>query len=134
MMEVSGTSGSFMFTSPFSTSGGSKEIVGKARDTINAGGQSRPGTNGFTFKSKSIQEKSEKTQLPIVDDIERNSRFSDLKVDRLNELRDTFQTLRTTVNVFRNTDAFNLVAADSSRQDLVKIKCICITKYIYSGP
>ena len=122
MMEVSGTNGSFMFTSPFSTPGGSKAIVDKARDTINAGGQPRSGTNGLTFKSNSIQERSEKTQLPIVDDIERNSRFSDLKVDRLNELRDTFKTLRTTVNVFRNTDAFNLVAADSSRQDLVKIK------------
>ena len=122
MMEVSGTSGSFMFVSPFSTPGGSKAIVSKARDTINAGGQSRAGTNAFTFKSNSIQERSEKTQLSIVDDIERNSRFSDLKVDRLNELRDSLQTLRTTVNVFRNTDAFNLVAADSSRQDLVKIK------------
>ena len=122
MMEVSGISGSFMFASPFSTPGGSKAIVSKARDTINAGGQPRSGTNGLTFKSNSIQERSEKTQRPIVDDIERNSRFSDLKVDRLNELRDTFQTLRTTVNVFRNTDAFNLVAADSSRQDLVKIK------------
>ena len=121
-MEVSGTNGPFMFTSPFSTPGGSKSIVDKARETINAGGQPRSGTNGLTFKSNSIQERSEKTQLPIVDDIERNSRFSDLKVDRLNELRDTFQTLRTTVNVFRNTDAFNLVAADSSRQDLVKIK------------
>ncbi len=122
MMEVSGTSGSFMFASPFSTPGGSKAIVSKARDTINAGGQPRSGTNALTFKSNSIQERSEKTQRPIVDNIERSRRFSDLKVDRLNELRDTFQTLRTTVNVFRNTDAFNLVAADSSRQDLVKIK------------
>jgi len=122
MMEVSGTSGSFMFASPFSTPGGSKAIVSKARDTINTGGQPRSGTNGLTFKSNSIQERSEKTQRPIVDNIERSSRFSDLKVDRLNELRDTFQTLRTTVNVFRNTDVFNLVAADSSRQDLVKIK------------
>jgi hypothetical protein len=121
-MEVSGTSGSFMFTSPFSTPGGSQEIVDKARDRINAGGQPRSGTNGITFKPNSTQEKSEKNQLPIVNDIERNSRFSDLKADRLNELRDSFQTLRTTVNVFRNNDAFNLVAADSSRQDLVKIK------------
>ncbi len=121
-MEVSGTSGSFMFTSPFSTPGGSKAIVNKARDTINAGGQRRPSTNGISFKSNSIQEKSEKPQRPIVDDIERNSRFSDLKADRLNELRHSFQTLRTTVNVFRNNGAFNLVAADSSRQDLVKIK------------
>jgi len=59
-MEVSGTSGPFMFASPFSTPGGSKAIVSKARDTINAGGQPRSGTNGLTFKSNSIQERSEK--------------------------------------------------------------------------
>ena len=79
-MEVSGTRGSFMFTSPFSTPGGSKAIVDKARDTINAGGQPRSGTYDIAFKYNSIQEKSEKNQLPIVDGIERNSRFSDLKL------------------------------------------------------
>ena len=69
-----------------------------------------------------VTEKSEKNKFSIVDDIERSSRFSDLKVERLNSLRASLQTLRTTVNVFRNNGAFNLNAADSSREDLVKIQ------------
>ena len=147
-MEVSGTSNSFLFTSPFTVSGGNKATVSEAKDDLNSGGQPRSGTNGLVFQSLNIvgrrvpvfegdgplagfrlgnavnvvTEKSEKNKFPIADDIERNSRFSDLKVERLTSLRASLQTLRTTVNVFRNNGAFNLNAADSSREDLVKIQ------------
>ena len=147
-MEVSGTSNSFLFTSPLTVSGGNKAIVSEVKDDLNSGGQPRPRTNDLVFQSLNIAgrrvpvfegggplagfrlgnavnvitEKSEKNKFPIVDNIERNSRFSDLKVERLNSLRASLQTLRTTVNVFRNNGAFNLNAADSSREDLVKIQ------------
>ena len=147
-MEVSGTSNSFLFTSPLTVSGGNKAIVSEAKDDLNSGGQPRPGRNDLVFQSSNIvgrrvpvfegggplagfrlgnavnviTEKSEKNKFSIVDNIERNSRFSDLKVERLNSLRASLQTLRTTVNVFRNNGAFNLNAADSSREDLVKIQ------------
>ena len=147
-MEVSGTSNSFLFTSPFTVSGGNKATVSEAKDDLNSGGQPRSGTNDLVFQSLNIvgrrvpvfegggplagfrlgnavnvvTEKSERNKFPIADDIERNSRFSDLKVERLNSLRASLQTLRTTVNVFRNNGAFNLNAADSSREDLVKIQ------------
>ena len=147
-MEVSGTSNSFLFTSPLTVSGGNKAIVSEAKDDLNSGGQPRPRTNDLVFQSLNIAgrrvpvfegggplagfrlgnavnvvtEKSEKNKFSIVDNIERNSRFSDLKVERLNSLRASLQTLRTTVNVFRNNGAFNLNAADSSREDLVKIQ------------
>ena len=147
-MEVSGTNGTFLFTSPFSTPGGSRAIISEAQDTLNAGGQPRHRANDLVFQSlnlvgrqipplegagplagfrlgnavNSVTERAKRTKLPIADDIERNSRFSDLKVDRLNHLRDSLQTLKTTVNVFRNNGALNLLAADSSRQDLVKVK------------
>jgi len=147
-MEVSGTSNSFLFTSPLTVSGGNKATVSEAKDDLNSGGQPRPGTNDLVFQSLNIvgrrvpvfegggplagfrlanavnvvTEKSEKNKFPIADDIERNSRFSDLKVERLSSLRASLQTLQTTVNIFRNNGAFNLNAADSSREDLVKIK------------
>ena len=147
-MEVSGTSNSFLFTSPLTVSGGNKAIVSEAKDDLNSGGQPRPGRNDLVFQSSNIvgrrvpvfegggplagfrlgnavnviTEKSEKNKFSIVDNIERNSRFSDLKVERLNTLRASLQTLRTTVNIFRNNGAFNLNAADSSREDLVKIQ------------
>ena len=147
-MEVSGTSNSFLFTSPLTVSGGNKAIVSEAKDDLNSGGQPRPGRNDLVFQSSNIvgrrvpvfegggplagfrlgnavnviTEKSEKNKFSIVDNIERNSRFSDLKVERLNSLRASLQTLRTTVNVFRNNGAFNLNAAESSREDLVEIK------------
>ena len=147
-MEVSGTSNSFLFTSPLTVSGGNKAIVSEAKDDLNSGGQPRPRTNDLVFQSLNIAgrrvpvfegggplagfrlgnavnvitEKSEKNKFSIVDNIERNSRFSDLKVERLNSLRASLQTLRTTVNVFRNNGAFNLNAAESSREDLVEIK------------
>ena len=147
-MEVSGTSNSFLFTSPLSVSGGNKAIVSEAKDDLNSGGQPRPGINDLVFQSLNIvgrrvpvfegggplagfrlgnavnvvTERSERNKFPIADDIGRNNRFSDLKVERLNSLRASLQTLRTTVNVFRNNGAFNLNAADSSREDLVKIQ------------
>ena len=147
-MEVSGTSNSFLFTSPFTVSGGNKATVSEAKDDLNSGGQPRPGIKDLVFQSLNIvgrrvpvfegggplagfrlgnavnivTEKSERNKFPIADDIERNNRFSDLKVERLSSLRASLQTLRTTVNVFRNNGAFNLNAADSSREDLVKIQ------------
>ena len=147
-MEVTGTNNSFLFTSPFTVSGGNKATVSEAKDDLNSGGQPRSGTNDLVFQSLNIvgrrvpvfegggplagfrlgnvvnvvTEKSERNKFPIADDIERNSRFSDLKVERLSSLRASLQTLRTTVNVFRNNGAFNLNAADSSREDLVKIQ------------
>jgi len=147
-MEVTGTNNSFLFTSPFTVSGGNKATVNEAKDDLNSGGQPRSRTNDLVFQSLNIfgrrvpvfegvgplagfrlgnavnvvTEKSERNKLPIADDIERNSRFSDLKIDRLSSLRASLQTLRTTVNVFRNNGAFNLNAADSSREDLVKIQ------------
>ena len=147
-MEVSGTSNSFLFTSPFTVSGGNKATVSEAKDDLNSGGQPRPGIKDLVFQSLNIvgrrvpvfegggplagfrlgnavnvvTEKSERNKFPIADDIERNSRFSDLKVERLSSLRASLQTLRTIVNIFRNNGAFNLNAADSSRKDLVKIQ------------
>jgi len=147
-MEVTGTSNSFLFTSPFTVSGGNKATVSEAKDDLNSGGQPRSGTNDLVFQSLNIvgrrvpvfegggplagfrlgnavnivTEKSERNKFPIADDIERNNRFSDLKVERLSSLRASLQTLRSTVNVFRNNGAFNLNAADSSREDLVKIQ------------
>ena len=147
-MEVTGTNNSFLFTSPFTVSGGNKATVSEAKDDLNSGGQPRSGTNDLVFQSLNIvgrrvpvfegggplagfrlgnavnvvTEKSERNKFPIADDIERNSRFSDLKVERLSSLRASLQTLRSTVNVFRNNGAFNLNAADSSREDLVKIQ------------
>ena len=147
-MEVTGTNNSFLFTSPFTVSGGNKATVSEAKDDLNSGGQPRPGTKGLVFQSLNIvrrrvpvfegggplagfrlgnavnivKEKSERNKFPIADDIERNNRFSDLKVERLSSLRASLQTLRSTVNVFRNNGAFNLNAADSSREDLVKIQ------------
>ena len=147
-MEVTGTNNSFLFTSPFTVSGGNKATVSEAKDDLNSGGQPRSGTNDLVFQSLNIvgrrvpvfegggplagfrlgnavnvvTEKSERNKFPIADDIERNSRFSDLKVERLSSLRASLQTLQTTVNVFRNNGAFNLNAADSSREDLVKIQ------------
>ncbi|MCL0044746.1 hypothetical protein M1N16_00790 [Nitrospinaceae bacterium] len=147
-MEVSGTSNSFLFTSPFTVSGGNKATVSKAKDDLNSGGQPRSGINDLVFQSLNIvgrrvpvfegggplagfrlgnainvvTEKSERNKFPIADDIERNSRFSDLKVERLSSLRASLKTLQTTVNIFRNNGAFNLNAADSSREELVKIQ------------
>ena len=147
-MEVTGTNNSFLFTSPFTVSGGNKATVSEAKDDLNSGGQPRSGTNDLVFQSLNIvgrrvpvfegggplagfrlgnavnivKEKSERNKFPIADDIERNNRFSDLKVERLSSLRASLQTLRSTVNVFRNNGAFNLNAADSSREDLVKIQ------------
>ena len=147
-MEVTGTNNSFLFTSPFTVSGGNKATVSEAKDDLNSGGQPRPGIKDLVFQSLNIvgrrvpvfegggplagfrlgnavnvvTEKSERNKFPIADDIERNSRFSDLKVERLSSLRASLQTLRSTVNVFRNNGAFNLNAADSSREDLVKIQ------------
>jgi len=147
-MEVTGTNNSFLFTSPFTVSGGNKATVSEAKDDLNSGGQPRSGTNDLVFQSLNIvgrrvpvfegggplagfrlgnavnivTEKSERNKFPIADDIERNNRFSDLKVERLSSLRASLQTLRSTVNVFRNNGAFNLNAADSSREDLVKIQ------------
>jgi len=147
-MEVTGTNNSFLFTSPFTVSGGNKATVSEAKDDLSSGGQPRSGTNDLVSQSLNIvgrqvpvfegggplagfrlgnavnvvTEKSERNKFPIADDIERNSRFSDLKVERLSSLRASLQTLRSTVNVFRNNGAFNLNAADSSREDLVKIQ------------
>jgi len=147
-MEVTGTNNSFLFTSPFTVSGGNKATVSEAKDDLNSGGQPRPGIKDLVFQSLNIvgrrvpvfegggplagfrlgnavnivTEKSERNKFPIADDIERNNRFSDLKVERLSSLRASLQTLRSTVNVFRNNGAFNLNAADSSREDLVKIQ------------
>ena len=147
-MEVSGTQNSFLFTSPFSSPGGRKAIVSEAKDTLNSGGQPRTGKDNLVFQSltivgrqvhplkaagplagfrlgnaaKSVTEKTEKKRFPIAENIERNRRFTDLKIDRLNNLRDSLQTLSTTVNVFLNSGAFNLRVADSSRQDLIKVK------------
>jgi len=147
-MEVTGTNNSFLFASPFTVSGGNKAIISEAKDDLNSGGQPRSGANDLIFQSLNIigrrvpvfegggpladfrlgnavnvvTEKSERNKFPIADDIERNSRFSDLKVERLSSLRASLQTLRTIVNIFRNNGAFNLNAADSSRKDLVKIQ------------
>ena len=147
-MEVTGTSNSFLFTSPFTVSGGNKATVSEAKDDLNSGGQPRSRTNDLVFQSLNIvgrrvpvfegggplagfrlgnavnivKEKSERNKFPIADDIERSSRFSDLKIERLGSLRTSLQTLQTTVNVFRKYGAFNLLAAESSREDLVKIK------------
>lgn len=147
-MEVSGTQNAFMFTSPFSTPGGRKAIVSEAKDTLDTGGQPRTRVSDLVFKSlnivgrqvppfeaagplagfrlgnavKSVTERAEKTEFSIADDIERNSRFTDLKIDRLDQLRNSLQTLNTTVNIFLNKGAFNLRVADSSRQDLVEVK------------
>jgi len=147
-MEVSGTSNSFLFTSPFTVSGGNKSVVNEAKDNLNSGGQSRPGTNDLIFQSldiverrapvfegvgplagfrlgnavKVITERAERNKLPIADDIERSSRFSDLKIERLGSLRTSLRTLQTTVRILQNNSAFNLLAAESSREDLVKIK------------
>ena len=158
-MEVTGTSNSFLFTSPLTVSGGNTATVSEAKDDLNSGGQPRPGTNDLVFQSlniigrrvpvfegsgplagfrlgnavKVVTEKSERNKFPIADDIERNSRFSDLKVERLSSLRSSLQKLRTTVNVFRNNGALNLNAADSSREDLVKIQAgKTFKKYINS--
>ena len=53
-MEVSGTSNSFLFTSPLSVSGGNKAIVSEAKDDLNSGGQPRPGRNDLVFQSSNI--------------------------------------------------------------------------------
>ena len=147
-MEVSGTSNSFLFASPVAVSGGNKAVVSEAKANLNSGGQPRPGANELIFQAlniverrvpvlegvgplagfrlgnavKVVTEEKERNKLPIADDIERSSRFSDLKIERLGSLRTSLQTLQTTVNVFRNNGAFNLLAAESSREDLVKIK------------
>jgi len=128
-MEVTCTSNSFLFTSPFTVSGGNKATVSEAKDDLNSGGQPRPGTNNLVFQSLNIvrrrvpvfegggplagfrlgnavnvvTEKSEKNKFPIADDIERNNRFSDLKVERLSSLRSSLQTLRTTIMFFAIT-------------------------------
>jgi len=147
-MEVTGTNNSFLFASPFTVSGGNKAIISEAKDDLNSGGQPRSGTNDLIFQSLNIigrrvpvfegggpladfrlgnavnvvTEKSGRNKFPTADDIGRNSRFSDLKVERLSSLRASLQTLRTIVNIFRNNGAFNLNAADSSHKDLVKIQ------------
>ena len=112
-MEVTGTNNSFLFASPFTVSGGNKAIISEAKDDLNSGGQPRSGTNDLIFQSLNIvgrrvpvfegggpladfrlgnavnvvTEKSERNKFPIADDIERNSRFSDFKVERLSSLR-----------------------------------------------
>ena len=147
-MEVSSSSNSFLFSSPATVSGGNKAIISEAKNSLITGGQPRPGKNNLVFQSLNIverrvpifegigplagfrlgnavkvaSEKSERNKFPVADNIERSSRFSDLKVERLASLRNSLQTLQTTVNVFLNNGAFNLVAAESSREDLVKIK------------
>jgi flagellar capping protein FliD len=147
-MEVSSSSNSFLFTSPSTVPGGNKTIVSEAKDNLNNGGQSRPGKNDLVFQSldiverrapifegvgplagfrmakavKVFTEKAERNKFPVADNIERSSRFSDFKIEQLGDLRTSLQTLRSTVNVFRYNGAFNLLAAESSREDLVKIK------------
>ena len=147
-MEVSSSSNSFLFSSPATVSGGNKAIISEAKNSLTTAGQPRPGKNDLLFQSLSIverrvpifegigplagfrlsnavkvvSEKSERNKYPVADNIERSSRFSDLKIERLASLRSSLQTLQTTVNSFLNNGAFNLVAAESSREDLVKIK------------
>jgi flagellar capping protein FliD len=147
-MEVSSSSNSFLFSSPATVSGGNKAIISEAKNSLTTAGQPRPGKNDLLFQSLSIverrvpifegigplagfrlsnavkvvSEKSERNKYPVADNIERSSRFSDLKIERLASLRASLQTLQTTVNSFLNNGAFNLVAAESSREDLVKIK------------
>ena len=53
-MEVSGTSNSFLLTSPLTVSGGNKATVSEAKDDLNSGGQPRPGTNDLVFQSLNI--------------------------------------------------------------------------------
>ena len=147
-MEVSGTSSSFLFTSPFAVSGGNKATVNEARDDLRSGGQSRQGIKDLAFESLEIArrggavfegsgtlagfhlssavnvitKKSERSKLPIADSIKRNSRLSDLKVERLGSLRASLQRLRSTINDLSNKGAFNLNAASLSQEDLVKIQ------------
>ena len=148
VMEVSGTSSSFLFASPSAISGGSRAIISEAKDNLNTGGQSRPSANDLVFQSLNIvgrqvppfegvgplagfrlgnavnvvTEKSERDKLPIAKNIERNGRFSDLRIERLASLRTSLQTLQATVNIFRNYGTLNLISAESSRKDLVAIK------------
>ena len=49
-MEVSGTSNSFLFTSPLTVSGGNKATVSEAKDNLSSGGQPRSGTNDLVFQ------------------------------------------------------------------------------------
>ncbi|HIL27523.1 MAG TPA: hypothetical protein EYG21_09125 [Nitrospinaceae bacterium] len=147
-MEVSGNSSSFLFASPFAVSGGNKATVNEARNDLRSGGQSRPVINDLAFESLDIAtrgipvfegsgplagfrlssavnvitKKSERSKLPIADSIKRNSRLSDLKVERLGSLRASLQRLRATINALSNKGAFNLNAAGSSQEDLVKIQ------------
>lgn len=147
-MEVSGSTNSFLFTSPFTVPGGNQAIVNESKDNLNSGGQSRPQTNDLIFQSldivkrrapvlegvgplagfrlgnavKVVTERAERNKLPIADDIERSGRFSDLKIERLDALRISLRTLQSTVRVLQNNSAFNLLATESSREDLVKIK------------
>ncbi len=147
-MEISGSSNSFLLASPATVSGGNKAIISEAKKSLTTGGQPRPGKNDLVFQSLDIverrvpvfegtgplagfrmgnavkvaSEKSERNKFPVADNIERSSRFSGLKIERLATLRASLQTLQTTVNVFLNNGAFNLVAAESSREDLVKVK------------
>ena len=53
-MEVTGTSNSFLFTSPFTVSGGNKATVSEAKDDLNSGGQPRPRTKDLVFQSLNI--------------------------------------------------------------------------------
>ena len=112
-MEVSGTSSSFLFTSPFAVSGGNKATVNEARNDLRSGGQSRQGIKDLASESLDIArrggavfegsgplagvhlssavnvitKKSERSKLPIAASIKRNSRLSALKVERLGRLR-----------------------------------------------
>ncbi|MCH8156189.1 MAG: flagellar filament capping protein FliD [Nitrospinae bacterium] len=147
-MEVSGTQNSFLFTSPFSITGGSAVAVREAQNTLNAAGESRTSKNNLIFDSlvfvarrvpalgaagpvaglrlgravKSISNQVDSRKPPIVDDFEKKSRFTDLRIDRLNRLRESLNTLRTTVDAFLNNGALNLRVAESSRRANVQVE------------
>ena len=53
-MEVTGTNNSFLFTSPFTVSGGNKATVNEAKVDLNSGGQPRRGVKDLVFQSLNI--------------------------------------------------------------------------------
>ncbi|KMP12056.1 hypothetical protein UZ36_02405 [Candidatus Nitromaritima sp. SCGC AAA799-C22] len=147
-MEVSGTQTSFLFKSPFTISGGDAAAVQEARNTLNTGGEPRTSNRDIVFNalisatrqvpaieaagplagfrvSDAIQFLSKRVgsnKFPIVDDLERKGRFTNLKIDRLSQLRESLKTLNTTVNVFLNNGAFNLRAAESPSGGRVQVE------------
>jgi flagellar capping protein FliD len=70
---------------------------------------------------KILSQSSSSERLPIADNLGRTSRFSELKRDRLNDLKSSLQNLQTRVSRLQGEGALNFRKGKSSRDDVIRV-------------